>query len=50
VPVPVALPSKTLVVLVLSNTRIVGLNPARGMDVCPGSLCCTLLRMDSLCN
>jgi hypothetical protein len=41
-PVPIAARSKTRTVFKRSNTRIVGSNSSRGIDVCPrfSVLCC----------
>jgi hypothetical protein len=39
VPITVAARSKTWIVFARSNTRIVGSNPTRGMDVCVRLFC-----------
>jgi hypothetical protein len=47
-PVPVAAQSKATLILSRSDTRIVGVNPARGMDICPRfSLLCWHVYVDA---
>jgi hypothetical protein len=46
-PVPVAVPSKEHMILDHLNTRIVGSNPARGVNVCPVFFCVCVVFCES---